>query len=55
MKFGELATATATQVEKVRFYERAGLLQRIPASKAIFGPRLTARRRRNPTNRTVLH
>ncbi|MDO9091060.1 MAG: Cd(II)/Pb(II)-responsive transcriptional regulator [Rubrivivax sp.] len=41
MKIGELATATQTQVETVRYYEREGLLPQAPRSEGnyrIYGP-----------------
>jgi Cu(I)-responsive transcriptional regulator len=41
MKIGELATATATKVETVRFYEKAGLLSppaRTDANYRSYGP-----------------
>ncbi len=41
MKIGELAAATNTPVETIRFYEREGLLpepQRTPANYRVYGP-----------------
>lgn len=41
MKIGELATATQTQVETIRYYEREGLLPQAPRSEGnyrIYGP-----------------
>jgi len=41
MKIGELATATTTPVETIRYYEREGLLQQAPRSEGnyrIYGP-----------------
>ncbi|HRH89840.1 MAG TPA: Cd(II)/Pb(II)-responsive transcriptional regulator [Rubrivivax sp.] len=41
MKIGELAEAASTQVETIRYYERAGLLPAAPRSDAnyrIYGP-----------------
>lgn len=41
MKIGELAAATGTQVETIRYYEREGLLPRAPRSEGnyrIYGP-----------------
>lgn len=41
MKIGELAAATRTQVETIRYYEREGLLPRTPRSEGnyrIYGP-----------------
>ena len=41
MKIGELATATTTPVETIRYYEREGLLQQPPRSEGdyrMYGP-----------------
>lgn len=46
MKIGELATATQTQVETIRYYEREGLLPQAPRSEGnyrIYGPEHTER------------
>ncbi len=48
MRIGELARATGTAIDTIRFYERRGLLQpsgRLPSGYRVYGPEAVSRLR----------